>query len=80
MDTKNPPPQPARWVATAAKRAAPVFMTMLQVRTRLGISEMTLRRMIEEGRFPRPVRLSRQRVAWRIADVELWEANLAEVG
>jgi prophage regulatory protein len=58
---------------------APVFLNMRQVRARTGLGEMTLRRLIEKGRFPRPVRLTRQRVAWRVADVEAWEVSRVEV-
>ena len=59
--------------------APPVFLNMRQVRARIGLGEMTLRRQVEQGRFPRPVRLTRQRVAWRTVDVEAWEASRSEV-
>ncbi len=58
---------------------APAFLNMRQVRARTGLGEMTLRRQVELGRFPRPVRLTRQRVAWRVADILSWEASRVEV-
>ena len=58
---------------------APVFLNMHQVRSRIGVGEMTIRRMVEQVRFPRPVRLTQQRVAWRKVDLEAWEASRAEV-
>lgn len=58
---------------------APVFLNMRQVRARTGLGEMTLRRQVEQGAFPRPVRLTRQRVAWRMLDVMAWEASRVEV-
>jgi prophage regulatory protein len=64
---------------TPDPNTAPVFLNMRQARARTGLGEMTLRRMVEQGRFPRPVRLTQQRVAWRTADVEAWEASRVEV-
>jgi prophage regulatory protein len=57
----------------------PVFLNMRQLRARLGLGEMSIRRLVEQGRFPRPVRLSPQRVGWRVADVMAWEASRSEV-
>src|SRR4051794_30678165 len=34
-----------------------------------------LNRMIAVGTFPAPVRLSANRVAWRLADIEEWSAT-----
>ena len=36
------------------------------------ISRSTVYRLIEEDKFPRPVRLSKQIRAWRIEDVQAW--------
>lgn len=64
---------------TPDPETAAVLLNMRQVRARTGLGEMTVRRQVEQGRFPRPVRLTRQRVAWRIADVMAWEASRVEV-
>jgi prophage regulatory protein len=37
------------------------------------ISPSTLDREIAAGRFPRPVRLSRNRIAWRESDLRKWQ-------
>jgi prophage regulatory protein len=38
-------------------------------------SRSTLRSMIEEGRFPRPIRVSRGRVAWSAAEIAGWQKD-----
>ena len=35
-------------------------------------SAATLWRLVKTGKFPRPVRLASQVVAWRVADVQAW--------
>ena len=35
-------------------------------------SSSTLWRLVRDGAFPRPVRLSRNVIAWRVDDVHLW--------
>lgn len=57
----------------------PVFLNMREIRRRTGLGEMTIRRQIELGQFPRAVRLARHRVAWRKADFDAWAASRAEV-
>lgn len=70
---------PRRPYITPDPNTAPVFINMRQLRARTGLGEMTIRRLVERGRFPRPVRLAPQRVAWRTADVAAWEASRSEV-
>lgn len=53
---------------------APALLTITQAAARLQVDERTLRRMIDAGRCPAPIRLSRQIV--RI-NVETWEAWIA---
>ena len=74
-DDRETPRRPSPVAADTAR----VFLNMHQVRDRTGLGEMTIRRNIEQGRFPRPVRLTQQRVAWRTVDVEAWEASRVEV-
>lgn len=38
----------------------------------LGVSRATLRRMVQDGRFPEPVRLSRRTLRWRVDEVNAW--------
>ena len=49
--------------------------TMLRARDVLriiGLSRSTLKRMVLEGRFPKPVRLSPRRIGWPARDVKAW--------
>lgn len=43
---------------------APRLLALKAVKDRTSLSEMTIRRMIERGEFPAPIKLSRNRVAW----------------
>lgn len=43
-----------------------------------GMSKSTLYRHIAEGRFPRPVALGEQAVAWRLSDIQTWMDSLSE--
>ena len=48
---------------------------------RLGVSKATLGRMVAEGRFPKPVRLTRQLNGWRASDVAAWfDAQFGKAG
>lgn len=38
-------------------------------------SRVHLRRMIDDGNFPEPVRLSEARIAWRSSDLLEWVSN-----
>jgi prophage regulatory protein len=58
-------------------RAEPLhFMKVKEIAamTRLGVS--TIYRMVDEGRFPRPRRLSPNCVRWIASDVEAWMLSL----
>jgi prophage regulatory protein len=51
------------------------FLSEAELVDRLGIGRSTLRRWIENDQFPAQVRLGPNRVAWRVAEVEAWEAS-----
>jgi prophage regulatory protein len=46
------------------------------IRQMLGLSNSTIRRMTNEGRLPRPVRLGKRTTAWRLADIIAWQEQL----
>ena len=48
------------------------YLSVREVRSRLGIAESTLYRLIARNEFPRPVKLGRRRVAWPESEVEQW--------
>jgi prophage regulatory protein len=39
------------------------------------LSESTIRREVERGAFPRPVKAARDRIAWREPEVRAWLAS-----
>jgi prophage regulatory protein len=39
---------------------------------RVGLSDTTIWRLMREGKFPRPVRLSENAVGWRELDIDAW--------
>lgn len=51
---------------------APRLLGLKTVKDRTSLSEMTIRRMIERAQFPRPVKVSSNRIAWREPDVSAW--------
>jgi len=42
---------------------------------RIPLSANSIWRLVREGRFPKPVRLSPGTTAWRLQDIETWEAD-----
>jgi prophage regulatory protein len=63
----DPPPEP--------EAALPPDDTMLSARdvVRLtGVSLATVKRMVLDGRFPKPMRLSPRRIGWPARDVKQW--------
>ena len=45
------------------------------VKTIVGLSDSTIDRLVRTKRFPQPVRLSPNRVAFRRSEVQTWLAN-----
>jgi predicted DNA-binding transcriptional regulator AlpA len=52
------------------------LLSACEVAVRLSITVRTLRRWVELGCFPRPVRIGRKYVRWRRRDVEAYFAGL----
>jgi transcriptional regulator with XRE-family HTH domain len=50
-------------------------LTQDELAERLGVSPLTVKRWRRFGDGPAPLRVSRQRVVYRIADVEAWEKS-----
>lgn len=48
-----------------------------EVEALTGLSRTSIYRMMEEGDFPRPVRVGKRAVAWREADLADWLDNLS---
>lgn len=52
------------------------LLNLSEVAERTRLSRSTVYRLINEGRFPKPRRLSARRVMWAEADIEVWLADL----
>jgi prophage regulatory protein len=83
------PQAPARHLGeVSGRRAAPEAATMTdrfisihEVRDRTSLSKTHIYRLMDRGRFPRPVPLGPRRVAWREGEVEAWmEERVSERG
>ena len=54
------------------------LLSMRDVTERTSLSEATVRRLVDANQFARPVKLSRNRVAWREPDVTAWITSRVE--
>lgn len=53
-----------------------VLLKIKQVLELVPVGKTTLYKMIDDGKFPRPIRLSERAVAWRKSDILQWIDNL----
>lgn len=53
-----------------------VLLKIKQVLELVPVGKTTLYKMIDAGKFPRPIRLSERAVAWRKSDILQWIDNL----
>lgn len=51
---------------------APTYLRFPAVQDRLGLSRATIQRMVRDGRFPRPYKLSPQCVGFLASEVDSW--------
>lgn len=69
----TPDAKPAPDTTEEPKRSAsPAFMLRADVIEFTTLSKSVLRRLMIRDEFPKPVKLSPNRVAWRRAEVEEW--------
>ena len=47
-----------------------------EVERMTSLRKTTIYRLMKEGKFPKPLRLSTMRVAWRLKDIEAWIESL----
>jgi prophage regulatory protein len=52
------------------------MLSVKEVARRTGISVSTINRMVRDGRFPKPMRLSQRRVGWVAREVKDWVRQL----
>lgn len=48
------------------------FLRRVHIEDMTGLSRSTIYAMMAEGRFPKPVKLSKRAVGWRESDVVAW--------
>lgn len=46
-----------------------------EVESIVGLKRSMIYRLMREGRFPTPVKLSARAVAWRLSEVQAWQAE-----
>jgi len=62
----------------AIKRAAAdPYLRREEVEAEIGLSRSTIYRMLDQGEFPRPDRIGRRAVAWRLSVIENWKRERA---
>lgn len=54
----------------AQLRAAGAILRRTQVEIEVGLKRSTIYQRMQEGTFPRPIRLGERAVGWRAADIE----------
>lgn len=62
-------------MTTKAPIALAEFVTLPQLAERLGVSRVSISRWVEQGALPRPLRIGRRIVRWRVADLNAWFAE-----
>ena len=53
----------------------PIYIDLPDLAAVVSLGETTIQRMIRDGTFPAPRKLSGRRVAWLVREVEEWAEN-----
>jgi prophage regulatory protein len=69
----------ARPPQTAETASVSMFLRIGVVMRLTGLGRSTIYRLMAEGAFPQPVRLTRRLVAWRRADLDQWSDGRPKV-
>jgi len=56
----------------------PKLIRRHQLEANLGISRSTIYQMMASGEFPKPLRIGRRAVGWRVEDIEKWLEEMQE--
>jgi len=51
------------------------YLRLPDVLHETGLGKTTIYHLINEGSFPKPVKIARRAVAWREGAIEAWKAN-----
>lgn len=50
----------------------PTILRRTELEQRLGLSRSSIYKMMDDGEFPRPVKIGRRAVGWLVEDIENW--------
>ena len=67
-------PDPMR--SSKAMKNNPYIVDRYEVERLTSLHKSSIYRLMKEDKFPKPLRLSTMRVAWRLADIEDWVNSL----
>lgn len=56
----------------------PKLLRRHQLEANLGISRSTIYQMMASGEFPKPLKIGRRAVGWRVEDIEKWLEEMQE--
>ena len=56
----------------------PKLIRRHQLEANLGISRSTIYQMMASGEFPKPLKIGRRAVGWRVEDIEKWLEEMQE--
>ena len=57
----------------------PTILRRIELEKRLGLSRSSIYKMMDDGEFPRQVRIGRRAVGWRAEDIETWFEAMPEM-
>jgi len=60
------------------EREGPRFLRLPDVRAKTGLGRSTIYLRIEQGTFPRPIKLGERAVGWIQAEIDTWVAQRIE--
>lgn len=51
------------------------MLSLRSVMTRIGLSKATIYRLLKQGSFPQPVRMTERSVRWPVEEIDEWVAS-----
>lgn len=54
---------------------ASTFLRLPEVKTATGLARTTIYRLMDEGKFPKAIKLAARSVAWCSSEIEAWMAG-----
>jgi prophage regulatory protein len=76
MTTDTSTPARPRRAPSAAVSVEPLIVDLPTAAAVVALSTATLQRLVQQGQFPQPRKLSEARVGWRMADLRQWSDGL----